>query len=580
MFEPSPAEFVPSQQRGPDVAVYRIPDNPDLCYEWSFKKLLSDKETASYNCCGCRSLKARDGLTFKAPLPLCKIRDGYFVTDPCNPVRAHFCTPRSTPEVAMRRMVIKKCNDLREDFERRPTSSVVNELFGEVAGEGLEENVFQNQMKCALCENEQSRASFAPIPSKKVATIILLSCLARYNVITLEDAKKHYKDVFVSRKRVCKNHFIQAVMFLGWEIEQLSGEFPLNGISEAPAIVMNSLLVHLRKYRGLLDDTMPMEKKDVREFFNEYMVEFRDEITQRISTPNSPEEELFLKANANFDLKKEEESTSQIVIKEQLPETSGCLPNEARLPRFIPMKFLQLLKERGDLIDKDVVLNATDVASFFRECLNKYHNGKEWELVEEMETSSQQSAPTTCVGRRIRVRKRPYEEEEEPGVQPKTLMLGKTAVNRRISTTTRNSNYKDLNSCVVCCCKLDRTEFYRVSPQRDQNLILLSCLVLNGSFKTEVAQVMFREITKEDQYVCKKHYMLAMVYIYKSTKEKWNQLATPSFCALPVYIRVDLVDRISQCANQIQKSLVSFFSAFLPCSLLYLVSYQTFYLLC
>ncbi|RCN39268.1 hypothetical protein ANCCAN_14796 [Ancylostoma caninum] len=382
-------------------------------------------------------------------------------------------------------------------------------------------------MKCALCENEQSRASFAPIPSKKVATIILLSCLARYNVITLEDAKKHYKDVFVSRKRVCKNHFVQAVMFLGWEIEQLSGEFPLNGISEAPAIVMNSLLVHLRKYRGLLDDTMPMEKKDVREFFNEYMVEFRDEITQRISTPNSPEEELFLKANANFDLKKEEESTSQIVIKEQLPEISdgrdtdspaffvpkeeiegqgvsnpssvnyhmpqssasssdegdvfseheprmtcvlcsvaypisqmkvasrvpqrnilflasmlikgvikvedavriysefrrtqkrcckkhyleaaifvqqelkkcpGCLPNEARLPRFIPMKFLQLLKERGDLIDKDVVLNATDVASFFRECLNKYHNGKEWELVEEMETSSQQSAPTTRVG--------------------------------------------------------------------------------------------------------------------------------------------------------------------------------------
>ncbi|KAL6732309.1 hypothetical protein Aduo_003083 [Ancylostoma duodenale] len=139
MFEPSPAEFVPSQQRGPDVAVYRIPDNPDLCYEWSFKKLLSDKETASYNCCGCRSLRARYGVTYRAPLPLCKIRDGYFVTDPCNPVRAHFCTPRSTPEVVMRRMVIKKCNDLREDFERRPTSSVVNELFGEVAGEGLDE---------------------------------------------------------------------------------------------------------------------------------------------------------------------------------------------------------------------------------------------------------------------------------------------------------------------------------------------------------------------------------------------------------------------------------------------------------
>lgn len=42
---------------------------------------------------------------------------------------------------------------------------------------------------------------------------------------------------------------------------------------------------------------MPMEKKDVREFFNEYMAEFRDEITKRISTPDSAEEALFLKVS-------------------------------------------------------------------------------------------------------------------------------------------------------------------------------------------------------------------------------------------------------------------------------------------
>ncbi|VDM83935.1 unnamed protein product [Strongylus vulgaris] len=70
---------------------------------------------------------------------MCKIKDGCFITDPCSPLRAHFCTPRSTPEVAMRRMVIKKCNDLREDTERRPTSSVVDELIGEMAAETFDE---------------------------------------------------------------------------------------------------------------------------------------------------------------------------------------------------------------------------------------------------------------------------------------------------------------------------------------------------------------------------------------------------------------------------------------------------------
>ncbi|VDN22834.1 unnamed protein product [Cylicostephanus goldi] len=147
---------------------------------------------------------------------------------------------------------------------------------------------FQNHVVCVLCDNEQQLSDVALLPSKKVATVILFSCLARYGVIPL-DVKTRYKNLFVARKRICKEHFIQA-------------------------------------------STLPIDKKDVREFINEYMAEFRDEVAAKLNSTDTPECTLFLKhvlyrlkANANLDLKKEQEepSTSQDSCTEQLPSTSG-----------------------------------------------------------------------------------------------------------------------------------------------------------------------------------------------------------------------------------------------------------------
>ncbi|WKY15542.1 hypothetical protein Q1695_000768 [Nippostrongylus brasiliensis] len=113
-FEPIPARFVPSQQRGPDVAVYILPGDHELCYEWSFKRLLGDRQTRTYIRCGCRAAKVFEPQRYTEPIPSCRIEDGQFVTDPANRSRPHFCRPRSTPRAMMRRLVIGKCNELRE----------------------------------------------------------------------------------------------------------------------------------------------------------------------------------------------------------------------------------------------------------------------------------------------------------------------------------------------------------------------------------------------------------------------------------------------------------------------------------
>ncbi|WKX99108.1 hypothetical protein Q1695_014187 [Nippostrongylus brasiliensis] len=132
-FEPLPAEFAPSQQRGPDIAIYIFPQNHALCYEWSFRHMFADRQTKTYICCGCRALKNARPQQYTDPIPSCRIKGGNFITDPAHPARPHFCEPRNTPRATMRRIIIAKCNDLRESKSRRPTSVIVQELIQQVS---------------------------------------------------------------------------------------------------------------------------------------------------------------------------------------------------------------------------------------------------------------------------------------------------------------------------------------------------------------------------------------------------------------------------------------------------------------
>ncbi|CAJ0595685.1 unnamed protein product, partial [Cylicocyclus nassatus] len=519
MFDPSPAEFVPSQQRGPDIAVYRIPENPELCYEWSFKKLLTDRETGSYICCGCRSLKARDGAAYPAPLPMCKIKDGYFITDPCNPLRAHFCTPRSTPEVAMRRMVIKKCNDLREDTERRPTSAIVDELIGEVAAEGFEElsdagkrvmveklskmtegssktltRVFQwnmhkaqspltagskeeNHLVCVLCDNEQQLSDLAPIPSKKVATVILFSCLARYNVIPL-DVKTRYKNLFVARKRICKEHFIQALLFLGWEVELFCGKFPLDGLNDISERTFFGLLTNLRFYRNLVDSTLPIDKKDVREFFNEYMAEFRDEVAAKLTTTDTPECTLFLKANTKLILKneqKEQPPISQGLSAEQLLSASG--EHDAG-----PVDFFVPKLEAEDDLEEDLSL-------------------------EQPSTSSSGDA-----------------------------VSGPAAV------------------CAVCSALKPHSELRGTWKDAKKNMTLLACLLLRKYIDLKTAIHLYAEFRSSFQKLyCKVHFVDAAKYIEEELKKS---PACYSDSRYPLSIPLELMHLLIEQSNLIEKEMI------------------------
>ncbi|EYC26279.1 hypothetical protein Y032_0010g1062 [Ancylostoma ceylanicum] len=134
-FAASPAEFVPSKCREHDVAVYHLPSKTELCYEWCFKKVLSDQQTKTYICCGCKSMKDRDCSRYDEPIPSCRIKDGYFITNLAFPFRRHYCEAKSLLRTTMRRTIIKKSNELRS----LPSRQLVTEVIHDLAEEGSHE---------------------------------------------------------------------------------------------------------------------------------------------------------------------------------------------------------------------------------------------------------------------------------------------------------------------------------------------------------------------------------------------------------------------------------------------------------
>lgn len=125
-FSPVKAIFKPSQQRGRDVAVYVLPEDPDLCMEFSFKRFNSSGSIASYVCAACRALKDRAPRLYGV-VPTVRIQNGYFLSDPAYTENPHFCEPRNYPRSMMRREIIAKFNQIREDMNHIGTPEEVEE---------------------------------------------------------------------------------------------------------------------------------------------------------------------------------------------------------------------------------------------------------------------------------------------------------------------------------------------------------------------------------------------------------------------------------------------------------------------
>ncbi|EYB97376.1 hypothetical protein Y032_0141g2234 [Ancylostoma ceylanicum] len=318
-FKPVPALFVPSQQRGRDVAVYVFPHDHSLCYEWYYQLAMADNCTLTYMCCGCKALKTRDRKAYPRPVASCRIMNGYFVTDPLNPIRSHFCEPRNTTKATARRIIIERCNELREGADKhRPASVELHELLSRISSEkfggfSVEERLAmieqitspsehgrdnarrviqraqqrargqrvklingRKRFRCILCGSFRQFPCGRRPPFNRHHISVLLAALMRYRQLSVDCAKEVYQICSAKRKILCKEHYVEAATSVIAEIKTTTSgptgcDIDLNALHMSEMTISSELVKHLNQESERFESKERLTARSVAFFLNDTM---------------------------------------------------------------------------------------------------------------------------------------------------------------------------------------------------------------------------------------------------------------------------------------------------------------------
>ncbi|RCN38100.1 hypothetical protein ANCCAN_15983 [Ancylostoma caninum] len=134
---------------------------------------------------------------------------------------------------------------------------------------------------CQICLRDPTAPQTRLTPTDHPTCIILLSSLARYG-LDVDSASKVYRKWSIKRQHYCKYHMLEAILFLGLELEQLLGEFPSNGLTGIPDSVLDDFLAHVRMYGTLLGHNVCLTKEHVANFFNENLSKNREVVLRML----------------------------------------------------------------------------------------------------------------------------------------------------------------------------------------------------------------------------------------------------------------------------------------------------------
>ncbi|XGW25181.1 hypothetical protein V3C99_006527 [Haemonchus contortus] len=127
---------------------------------------------------------------------------------------------------------------------------------------------------CVLCGKIRPLLDARNSLKKAEQNIIFLSCLLMENTIDMETATKLYKETFQSLRRLCQKHFIRAAAFIGREIKEMTGRFPVYGLHNVPKDILEVFLGHIQVFGDCLDEKVVLEIYDVIRFFNDCLARY------------------------------------------------------------------------------------------------------------------------------------------------------------------------------------------------------------------------------------------------------------------------------------------------------------------
>ncbi|RCN24997.1 hypothetical protein ANCCAN_29294, partial [Ancylostoma caninum] len=182
------------------------------------------------------------------------------------------------------------------------------------------------------------------------------------------------------------------------------------------------------------------------------------------------------------------------------------------------------VKQTSEQLDKQVVLQADDLIQFYSGCQAGYYEEEGWKVM------------PTPIDRKYLGRLRKAKGAER-------LIMIREIVQKEMKATLRQ-HARELSVpdskifiCLICGNRDFESESRVNSLLPDQNMILLCCLVMNYGLPLNLAKMIFQELN--GSYLC------------DEIETTWGRRGPRDFVEIPSYIRMDLLTRLRNYAEQI-----------------------------
>ncbi|VDM65570.1 unnamed protein product [Strongylus vulgaris] len=162
-------------------------------------------------------------------------------------------------------------NQIRNSF-----NGTIEELFSnrDAVSKHVIEKTANSHFCCALCGRHRPLVEARSTAKKKDQNVIFLSCLLMENDVDMDKVAKLYKETLGACRRICQDHYVKAAAFIGREIKEMYGEFPIYGLHNVPVNVLEVFLAHLQVFGDCIDEEVIIETHDVTRFFNECLARY------------------------------------------------------------------------------------------------------------------------------------------------------------------------------------------------------------------------------------------------------------------------------------------------------------------
>ncbi|KAK6726294.1 hypothetical protein RB195_004547 [Necator americanus] len=345
--------------------------------------------------------------------------------------------------------------------------------------------------QCAICLKEKSKHKMRLSPAEQPFSIIFLSSLARHR-IDVATAIKLYEEWHHTRQHICIAHYVEIILFLGRELRQLLGVFPVNGLADVPENVMDDFVAHIRMYGTLLGHGMCLEKKHVSQFYGENWSKYHKDILKKVRRDKKTEDQqrefnedirAFITASSSMDQPCTSSNTAAVLAS---TSTDLTVPHSRAFDQFDPKPSTSY----------ELSTSAMDLMGLL-------------------------SASMTGLGAFP-----PFEEDSWR-----------------------------LTTCALCGVQSPELKLRRPPEFREYHLLLLSGLVMSNAVGIDVACHVYKDSSTRRTHYCKHHFVQAALCFGDEARKVCGQFPVRDFL-VPIRVQSELLERIREICAKVDGSVV------------------------